>query len=89
MINVGVLIGLSVLSTAVIIGIFLTKTPGFGRYTSSLLILVLVLFITSVFRILGEIEPQIYVNVIFAIVGYAGGLITGKIEDGEKRETKQ
>jgi hypothetical protein len=74
------LIGLAVLSTATIIGIFATKTPGFGRYTTSVLILALVLFLSAFFLILGKIESSSFANIVFAIAGYAGGLINGSPE---------
>ena len=61
-----------------IFGIFRTKTPGFGRYTTSVLILALVLFVASLAFVLGKVEWQPMSNLLFAIAGFAGGLITGK-----------
>jgi hypothetical protein len=58
-----------------ILGIFKTKTPGWGRYTTSLFILVLVLFVAALAWLVGKIESSPLVNLLFAIAGYAGGLI--------------
>lgn len=63
-----------------IIGIFLTKTPGFGRYTTCVLILALVLFVASLAFTLGKVEWHPLANLLFAIAGFAGGLITAKQE---------
>jgi hypothetical protein len=75
-----VIIGLVILSIVTIIGIFKTKTAGFGRYTTSVLILALGLFISSFFFILGKIESSVFANIIFVVLGYAGGLISNKSE---------
>ncbi len=75
------LIGLTILSTATVIGIFVTKTPGFGRYSTSVLLLALVLFISAFFFVLGKIESSLFANIVFAITGYAGGLVSGRKEE--------
>jgi p-aminobenzoyl-glutamate transporter AbgT len=59
-------------------GIFKTKTAGFGRFTTSIVLLVLVLFVAAVAFILGKLELQPLANLLFAIAGYAGGLLTSK-----------
>jgi len=61
-----------------LVGIFLTKTPGFGRYTSSTLLLTLVLYVATVSFFLGKIEGVSFLNILFAVAGWAGGLITGR-----------
>lgn len=71
---------LSVVSIAVLIGIFATKTAGWGRYSSALLILATALFIGAFFLLIGKIEASVFLNITFAIIGYAGGLINGKKE---------
>ncbi len=75
------LIGLTILSTATVIGIFMTKTPGFGRYSTSVLLLARVLFISAFFLVLGKIESSLFANIVFAIAGYAGGLVNGRKEE--------
>ncbi len=61
-----------------ICGILLTKKPGFGRYTTSVLIFALVLFVASLAFVLGKVELEPLSNLLFAIAGFAGGLIMGK-----------
>lgn len=78
--NDWLIIGLSILGIAALIGIFLTKTPGFGRYSTSLLLLTLVLFVAALFLATGKIESSVFANIAFAIAGFAGGLITSKQE---------
>jgi hypothetical protein len=59
-----------------LIGIFKTKTQGFGRYSTSLIILILVLFFTALFFAAGKIESSVFANIVFSVAGFAGGLIT-------------
>ncbi len=77
------LICLTALGVGTVIGIFVTKIPGWGRFSSSTLILILVLFITAEMLVLGKVEAQPSTNLFFAIVGYAGGLIASKKADEE------
>lgn len=74
------LICLSAVSIAVLVGIFKTKTPGWGRYSTSTLLLAIALFIAAFFLVIGKIEAPVFLNIMFAIIGYAGGLINGKKE---------
>jgi hypothetical protein len=76
--NDWLIIGISVLGVAALIGIFTTKTPGFGKYSTSVLLLSLVLFIAALFLAAGKIESSVFANIAFAVAGFAGGLITGK-----------
>ncbi len=64
-----------------IYGIFKTKTEGFGKYTTSALVLTLVLFVAAFAFVLGQVEWTPVVNLLFAIAGYAGGLITARASD--------
>ena len=73
-----VVIVLGLLGIATVIGIFKTKTPGFGRYTTSVLLLTLVLIITAIFLAVGKLDSDMAANIFFAIVGFAGGLVTNK-----------
>lgn len=76
--NDWLIIGLSILGIAALIGIFLTKTPGFGRYSTSPPLFTLVLFVTALFLAAGKIEGAVLANIAFAVAGFAGELITGK-----------
>jgi hypothetical protein len=71
----------SIVALASLIGIFRTKTPGFGRFSTSLLLLVLVLFAASIFVAIGRLDGQQFGNILFAVAGFAGGLITGKANE--------
>jgi len=64
-------------------GFFKTKSDGFGKYTLSVLILTLVLFVASLAFALGKLELNPLANVLFAVAGYAGGLLTGKSEKAD------
>ena len=59
-----------------IYGIFKTKTAGFGKYTTSALVLTLVLFVAALAFIFGTIKSTPLMNLLFAVAGFAGGLIT-------------
>ncbi len=72
------IICVSSIGVATIIGIFVTKTPGWGKYSTSTLILTVALFIATNLFIAGKLESAPFSNLLFAIVGYAGGLIASK-----------
>jgi hypothetical protein len=63
-----------------LIGFFLTKSPGFGKYTTSLLLLILVAYVAASAFSIGKIEWPSLANLLFAIAGYAGGLVSPKNE---------
>ncbi|MFQ5954862.1 MAG: hypothetical protein ACE5JZ_07355 [Kiloniellales bacterium] len=71
-------VGVIVLFGGSIYGIFRTKTPGFGKYTTSALVLTVVLFIAAFAFVLDKVEWTPVANLLFAVAGYAGGLITAK-----------
>jgi hypothetical protein len=66
------------LGVGTLIGIFITKSPGFGRYTTAVILLSLVLVVSAMLFVAGMIEGAIFVNVVFAITGFAGGIVTAK-----------
>ena len=74
------LIAVTILGGGALFGIFKTKTTGFGRYSTSLLLLTLVLVVSALFLAVGKIEPALFGHIAFAVVGFAGGLITAKAE---------
>jgi FtsH-binding integral membrane protein len=71
-------VGVFVLSLA---GIFWTKTKGFGKYTTSTVLLTLVLFVASIAFVTQRVEWEPLANILFAVAGFAGGLITSKADD--------
>ncbi len=68
----------SVIFGGSILGVFLTKTEGFGKYTTSVLLLMLVLYAAVLSFILGKIDVQPFSSILFAVAGYAGGLVVGQ-----------
>ncbi len=72
------LIGIFVLDVGALIGFFCTKTEGFGRFTTSTFLIILVLVISSLLYAAGKLEGQVMANVLFAVFGFAGGLFTSK-----------
>jgi hypothetical protein len=77
------LLGLSTVGLGTIVGFFLTKTAGWGKYSTSTLVLLLALFIAAILLVLGKLDSSSFVNVLFAIVGYGGGLIASKKGESE------
>lgn len=73
--DIGFLISLTLLALVALIGIFRTKTAGFGKYSTSLLLLTIVTFTAAIALITGQLSADIFSNVIFAIAGFAGGLV--------------
>jgi len=74
-----VLIGL-----AALIGFFRTKLKGFGRFATSALLMLLVVIVTALFFAAGKLEAPVVANILFAVVGFAGGLFTGKDVENSK-----
>ncbi len=59
-----------------LIRFFKTKLPGFGKHTSGLLVLVLVTFVGAFALSIGKIEWPSLANLLFAIAGFGGGLVS-------------
>lgn len=73
--------GVLVLFGGALFGIFWTKTAGFGKYTTSALVLTLVLLVAAMAFFLGKVEWAPMANILFAVAGFAGGLIASKVGD--------
>jgi hypothetical protein len=71
-------VGLGAVGLGAVTGVLVTKTAGWGKYSSSTLLLTLALFVAAILLVVGKLEPSSFSNVLFAIVGYAGGLIASK-----------
>ncbi len=71
-------IGLFLLFGGALFGFFKTKGQGWGRYTTSVLLLILVLLIVAMGFLLGRTDSQPFLNILFAIAGYAGGVLSGE-----------
>lgn len=73
-----------------LIGFLFTKTKGFGPYATSTLLLILVLVVASLLYSNGKLSDQVLANLLFAIIGFAGGLFTcrGSAECGNSEPKK-
>lgn len=76
--NHWLMLGIFILGGASLIGFFKTKTEGFGRFTTSTLLVILVVTISGFLYAGGKLEGQVMANVLFAVFGFAGGLFTSK-----------
>jgi len=76
--NIWLMIAIFILGTGSLIGFFKTKTEGFGRFTTSTLLIMLVVIISALLYSSGKLESQIMANILFAVFGFAGGLFTSK-----------
>ncbi len=77
-VTIAATVAISLIFGGATLGVFLTKIEGFGKYTTSVLVLILALFVGSLAFAIGKIEAQPFVSLLFAVVGYAGGLISKK-----------
>lgn len=77
------MISVFVIGLIAIVGFFVTKTKGFGRYATSTLLMLLVLLISSLLYSAGKLSDQTMGNILFAVTGFAGGLFTSKGEDSK------
>lgn len=75
------IIAIFIIYFTALIGIFWTKNPGFGKYVSSLVLLVLIIATISIFIVLGKITSDIYNYLISAIIGFLGGVYKNKKEN--------
>lgn len=82
------LIAIFIIGLTALIGFFVTKTKGFGRFATSAFLLLLVLILTGLFYATDKIPAQLLSNIFFAIIGFAGGLFTSKEKTKEKKKKK-
>jgi hypothetical protein len=74
------IISILVIGIGSLFGFFATKTKGFGRFSTSTFLILVSLIVSSLFYASGKLEAQYFANIIFAVIGFAGGLFTGKEE---------
>jgi hypothetical protein len=80
------LLAIFVVGIVVLVGFVCTKTKGFGCFaTSSFLLLVVV--VTALLFVAGKLEAQVVANIFFAVIGFAGGLFTGRDSAGQQVAT--
>lgn len=87
-INIWLLLVIFVVGVVSLIGFFITKTKGFGRFATSSFLLLLVVIISSLLYAANRLDSQTLANIFFAIVGFAGGLFTGRCENSSDSPLK-
>lgn len=76
--NDWLLIAIFILGAGSLVGFFITKTEGFGRFSTSIFLIILVVTLAALLYAAGKLEGQVMANVLFAVFGFAGGLFTSK-----------
>lgn len=66
------------LGLVVLVGILVTKKPGFGKFTTSTLLLAMVFVSAALFFAGGKIDSPLFGQIAFAVLGFAGGLLANK-----------
>lgn len=66
-----------------LVGFFVTKEKGFGKFSTSAMLLILVVVFSGLFFSSGKIDSQVVANLLFAIIGFSGGLFAGKGVPGD------
>lgn len=74
--NSWLILGIFVIGLVALVGFFVTKTAGFGRFATSVFLLVLVLIVSALLFAAGKLDGEVLANIFFAIIGFAGGLFT-------------
>ena len=80
------LIAILLISIIALCGFFWKKKEGFGKYNTSTFLLLLVLIFSTMMYSTHKLNSEVFANILFAIIGFAGGLFTSS---GENSKTKQ
>ena len=81
--NGWVLLAVFVIGLVSLVGFFVTKTTGFGRFATSTFLLLLVVVVSAILFAAGKLDAHIMANIFFAVIGFAGGLFTGRETGGQ------
>ncbi|MFS1526396.1 hypothetical protein ACL7TT_20315 [Microbulbifer sp. 2304DJ12-6] len=76
--NFWLMLGIFIVGIIALIGFFKTKTGGYGRFSTSTFLILISIIVSSLLYSAGKLDSQIMANVLFAVIGFAGGLFTGK-----------
>lgn len=88
--NSWLLLAVFLVGTASLLGFFVTKAKGFGRFATSTFLLLLVAILSALLFAAGKLEAQVLANIFFAVIGFAGGLFTaGESTRASKPEANQ
>jgi hypothetical protein len=74
--NGWLILAVFVIGLVSLVGFFVTKTAGFGRFATSVFLLVLVVIVSALLFAGGKLDGSVLANIFFAVVGFAGGLFT-------------
>lgn len=72
------LLAVFVVGMMALVGYFVTKTKGFGRFATSTLLLLLVTVLSSLLYSADKLDGHVLANIFFAVIGFAGGLFVTK-----------
>ena len=77
-ITLWLLLALFIVGVVGLLGFFITKTKGFGRFATSTFLMLLVMVVSALLFAAGKLDANVIANILFAVTGFAGGLFTGK-----------
>lgn len=77
-ISTWLLLSIFLVGIVALVGFFVTKTKGFGRFATSSFLLLLIVILSSLLFAADKLDGQVLANIFFAVIGFAGGLFTGK-----------
>ncbi|MEI7534487.1 MAG: hypothetical protein WCK57_08965 [Verrucomicrobiae bacterium] len=86
--NDWLLVAVFIIGITALVGFFVTKTEGFGRFTTSTFLLLLVIIISALFYAADKLQSDVLANIIFAVIGFAGGLFTKKCSGSKDDQNK-
>lgn len=72
------MLSVSLLGAISLIGFFITKTEGFGKFNTSTLVLLVVFVLCAVLFSADRVSNELFANIVMAIVGFAGGLVVAR-----------
>lgn len=78
------LLSVSLFGLVALIGFFVTKTKGFGRFSTSALLLITVTVVSAMLFTSDKLDSHTLENIFFAVIGFAAGLFTGRDTDPPK-----
>jgi NADH:ubiquinone oxidoreductase subunit K len=72
------IIGATMMFCIALVGFFITKTKGFGEYTTPLLLGLVALGVATLSAFLGKLDAPTFSTVLYTVGGFAGGLLTDR-----------
>lgn len=83
------LLAVFVIGVTALVGFFATKTRGFGRFATSAFLLLLVVIISALCCAGDKLDAGVFSNLLFGVVGFAGGLFSRKERNTHDTPPKQ